>query len=265
MGDQAASQEEAIAALSLIAQTDEYRALGQLQLDPRAETNTVLSRVLWIRGFPAQALDVAAGAVQSARSAQHALTLCYALFGQCAVLLWCGRWADLGRQADELMEVTTDRRLIFWKAWAQTFKDAHAYRAQGVVVPQWRNPICGPHQLEMMATTSKELLESDALVRAEAGHSPWCAPEVVRAHGEKLLRQGASPQEAEPWFARSLDMARTSGALSWELRAATSLARCWSIQDRRGEAKALLGGVLERYTEGLDTLDVRRARLMQQG
>jgi hypothetical protein len=265
MGDQASSRDEAIAALSLVRQTDDHRALGRLQLDPRAEINTVLSRALWIRGFPAQALAVAEEAVQSARSAKHALTLSYALFGQCAVLLWCGRWADLGRQADALMEVTTDRRLDFWKAWGQTFKDAHAYGAQGVIVPGWRSPMAGPHQLELMATVSDELLDADALVRAEAGRCPWCAPEVLRAQGEKLLREGSSPQEAEPWFVRALDLARSSQALSWELRAATSLARCWMSQDRRDEAAALLAGVLERYTEGFDTLDVQRAQQMLQG
>jgi hypothetical protein len=262
MGDQASSRDEAIAALSLVRQTDDHRALGRLQLDPRAEINTVLSRTLWIRGFPAHALAVAQEAVQSARSAKHALTLSYALFGQCAVLLWCGRWADLGRQADALLEVTTDRRLDFWKAWGQTFKDAHAYGAEGVIVPGWRSPMAGPHQLELMATVSDELLDGDALVRAEAGRCPWCAPEVLRAQGERLLRQGLSPQESEPWFVRALDLARSSQALSWELRAATSLAQCWIAQERRDEASALLAGVLERYTEGFDTLDVQRARLL---
>jgi predicted ATPase/DNA-binding winged helix-turn-helix (wHTH) protein len=265
MGDQAASRDEAIAALSLVRQTDDHRALGRLQLDPRAEINTVLARALWVRGFPAQALAVAEEAVQSARSAKHALTLSYALFGQCAVLVWCGRWAELGRQADALLEVTTDRRLDFWKAWGQTFKDAHTYVAQGVIVPGWRSPMAGPHQLEVMATVSDELLDGDVLVRAEAGQCPWCAPEVFRAHGERLLRQGASPQEAQRWFVRALDLARSSQALSWELRAATSLARCWSTQHRQDEATALLAGVLGRFKEGFDTLDLQRARLLLDG
>lgn len=265
MGDQPSSQVEATAALSLIRRTYRRRALSRFQPDPHAATKAFLSRTLWIQGLPAQALEVAAESVQSARSTQHDLTLCFALFGQCAVLLWCGRWADLGREADALMEVAMDRRLNFWKAWAQTYKDAHAYGTKGVVVPRWRSPLRIPHQLEMMATVSEELLDNEALVRAEAGQCPWCAPEVLRAQGEKLLRQGSSPQEGEQWFVRSLDLARSSGALSWELRAATSLARCWISQDRRGEATALLAGVLERYTEGLDTSDVRRARLMQQG
>jgi hypothetical protein len=260
MGDQASSRDEAITILSLSRRPDDQRALGRFQLDPRSEANTVLARALWIQGCPDQALAVAAEAVQSARLAQHDLTLSYALFGQCAVLLWCGRWADLGQQAEALLEVTTHRRLSYWKAWGQTFKDAHALAANGVIVAGWRNPVTGPHQLELMATVSHALLDGDALVRAEAGHCPWSAPEVFRAQGEKLLHQGAPPQEAQRWFVRALDLARSSQALSWELRAATSLARCWLNQDRRDEATALLAGVLERYTEGFDTLDVQSAR-----
>jgi predicted ATPase/DNA-binding winged helix-turn-helix (wHTH) protein len=265
VGEQASSQEEAAIALSLIRRNDPHRALGRYQLDPHAATNAGLSRALWVRGCPDQALAVAAEAVQSARSTQHALTLCFALFGQCSVLLWCGRWADLARQADALIEAATNRRLGLWKGWGHTFKDAHAFGAQGVVVPQWRDPVCGPLQLEMMATVSDALLDEEALTRAEAGQCPWCAPEVLRAQGEKLLRQGLSPQEGERWFIRSLDLARSSKALSWELRAATSLARCWLTQNRQDEAAALVAGVLERCTEGFDTLDVQRAQQMLQG
>jgi predicted ATPase/DNA-binding winged helix-turn-helix (wHTH) protein len=262
MGDQAASRNEATAALTLIRRTDRHGAAGRFQLDPHAGTNAVLARALWVQGLPDQALAAAAEAVQYARSIDHALTLSLALFGQCAVLLWCGRWAELGRQADALLEVTTERRLTFRKAWGQTFKDAYTYGAEGAVVPQWRSPMLGPPQLEMMATVSDEFLDGGALDRAEAGLCPWCAPEVFRAQGEKLLRQGSPPQQAEQWFVRSLELARSSLALSWELRAATSLARCWLTQDRQDEATALLAGVLERYTEGFDTLDVQRAQLL---
>jgi predicted ATPase/DNA-binding winged helix-turn-helix (wHTH) protein len=263
MGDHASSRDEAMAAMGLTRLTDDHLAFGRFQLHQVA-TKAVLARVFWVQGLPDQSLIAAAEAVQLARPRQDAMTQCIAMFGYCAVLLWCGRWIDLGRQADELLEVATDHRLIFWKAWAQTFKDARAYGAEGVVVPGWRSVVTGPHQREIMATVSDELLDGEVLVRAETDKSPWCAPEVLRAQGEKLLRQGSSQQDAEPWFVRSLDLARSSKALSWELRAATSLARCWQSQSRRGEATSLLAGVLGRYTEGFDTLDVQRAQQVLQ-
>lgn len=262
MGEHASSQAEAIAALSLIPRTGDHRPLGQFQLDLRAETNVFYSRGLWIQGCPDQALALTEEAVQIARSRNHALTLCHALWGRCTILLWCGRWDELARQAGALMDVAAGRGLAFWSAWGQTFKDAHTYAAEGGIVSQWHSPVLGRHQAELMATVGEGLLDGDALDRAEAGRCPWCAPEVLRAQGEKLLRQGASAQEAQRWFVRALDLARSSNALSWELRAATSLARCWSSQHRSGEARALLAGVLERFTEGFDTRDVRQAQQM---
>jgi predicted ATPase len=264
MGDQAASREVATSTLGLLRRIGKRRPPCRFHLEPRSETNTVLARTLWIQGLPDQALSVAAEAVQSARSAQHDLTLCFALFGQCAVLMWCGRWADLGRQADVLLSVAVSRRLSYWTAWGQTFKDAHAYVANGVVVPRWQRPIVGAHQLELMATVSDEMLDAEALARAESGKAGWCAPELFRAQGTKLRREDASPREVEPWFARALNEARLSQALAWELRSATSLAQCWLSQDRRDDAVGLLSGVLARYTEGFDSVDVQRARQIVQ-
>jgi predicted ATPase/DNA-binding winged helix-turn-helix (wHTH) protein len=264
MGEQESSLKEASVALSLASRIDGHTALDRYQLDPKAAIDSVRSRALWIQGFPDQALEVAANAVQSAESTQDALSLCVSLFGHCSALLWSGRWDDLERQAGALIDVATERRLGYWKAWGQTFRDAHAYGTEGVVTPRWRNPACGLLQLEMMATVGDELLDDDALVRAEAGKCPWSAPEVIRAYGEKLLRQGTSPEVAESLFVRSPDMARSSKALSWELRAATSLARYWTSQNRRSDGKTLLTHVLQRYTEGIDTLDVQRARKMLQ-
>lgn len=174
----------------------------------------MLSRTLWIQGLPDQALSVAAEAVQSARSAQHDLTLCFALFGQCAVLMWCGRWADT------LWTVATSRRLSFWRTCGQTFKDGYSYGADGEIVPEWQSPQVGPHQLELTATVGDALLEPDALRRAESGEAAWRAPEIFRAQGEKLRRENASSAEVERWFVRALDASRASQALGWELRAA---------------------------------------------
>jgi predicted ATPase len=74
------------------------------------------------------------------------------------------------------------------------------------------------------------------------------------------IRQGASPAEAEDTFREALDLARRQGARSLELRAATSLARLWAGQDRRGEARDLLAGIYGWFTEGFDTRDLRAAR-----
>jgi predicted ATPase len=59
---------------------------------------------------------------------------------------------------------------------------------------------------------------------------------------------------------RALDWARRQGALSWELRTASSLARLWRDQHRVEQARALLGSVYGRFTESFATADLREAK-----
>ena len=70
---------------------------------------------------------------------------------------------------------------------------------------------------------------------------------------------------AEGLFWQALDWARRQGALSWELRAATSLARLLSDQGRSADATALLQPVYDRFTEGFATADFKAARTLLEG
>jgi predicted ATPase len=49
-------------------------------------------------------------------------------------------------------------------------------------------------------------------------------------------------------------------AMSWELRAAMSMARLWRDQGKLDEARELLAPVYGWFTEGLDTLDLKEAK-----
>ena len=60
--------------------------------------------------------------------------------------------------------------------------------------------------------------------QSEAG---WLTPELLRVKGELFLLQSSAAvrETAEDLFRQALDAARRDKALSWELRAAMSLAR----------------------------------------
>jgi predicted ATPase len=57
-------------------------------------------------------------------------------------------------------------------------------------------------------------------------------------------------------------IARQQQAKSYELRAATSLARLWQQQNRRQEAYDLLAPVYGWFTEGFDTADLIDAKTL---
>jgi predicted ATPase len=86
--------------------------------------------------------------------------------------------------------------------------------------------------------------------------------ELLRIKGELVLLRGGQGAAAlaEDHFRQSLDSARRQGALSWELRAATSLARLLRGQDRVAEARDVLGSVYGRFTEGFVTADLQEAK-----
>jgi predicted ATPase len=104
----------------------------------------------------------------------------------------------------------------------------------------------------------------EAIVCSEATEERWVVAESLRIKGELFLLQGApgAAAAAEDHFRQALGWARRQGALSWELRAATSLARLLRDQGRSADATALLQAVYHRFTEGFDTADLKAAKAL---
>jgi len=57
-------------------------------------------------------------------------------------------------------------------------------------------------------------------------------------------------------------IARNQQTPMFELRAATSMARLWRDQGKRGEARELLAPVYGWFTEGFDTRDLKEAKAL---
>lgn len=96
-------------------------------------------------------------------------------------------------------------------------------------------------------------------VRANNGSRQPAAPEGRTT----LATRGFAPAAAvTACFKRSIALAQEQGALSWELRSATSLARLlfdtWNAQ----EAHRLLAPVYGRFTEGHQSVDLVAARTL---
>ena len=86
--------------------------------------------------------------------------------------------------------------------------------------------------------------------------------DLHRLDGDLLLATGGTADEAAARYHRALAIAREQGARSFELRAATSLARLWRDQGKRAEARDLLAPVYGWFTEGFDTRDLKDAKTL---
>jgi tetratricopeptide (TPR) repeat protein len=106
-------------------------------------------------------------------------------------------------------------------------------------------------------------LVAEALRAFEAGGQGDMLAEAYRLQGALLLRQSTpDPTQAETCFQQALTIARRQQAKSWELRAATSLARLWQRQGKRAEAHALLAPIYGWFIEGFDTADLQEASVL---
>lgn len=86
---------------------------------------------------------------------------------------------------------------------------------------------------------------------------------MLRIKGEIYVAQGpAYVDEAETCFRKCLEVAARQSVLAWELRGAMSLGKLWHGMGHRDEAKQILSSVLERFTQGFETPDLRDARAL---
>jgi predicted ATPase len=230
-------------------------------------------------------MRTAEGNVEDAHAANHVMTLCSTLSqAPCHIALLVGDLAAAEHYVRMLLDHSTRHALALWRAWSRCH--------QGVLVIRRGDLVTGLQLLragldELGEATSAlrfptflgEMAEAlghagqiadglavieEAIVRSERTEERWVIAELLRIKGELLLLQGApgASAAAEGHFRQALDWARRQGALSWELRAATSLARLLSDQGRSADATALLQPVYDRFTEGFDTADLKAAKAL---
>jgi len=86
-------------------------------------------------------------------------------------------------------------------------------------------------------------------------------PNILTRRGELRLKLGQS-ELAEADFREAILLAQKMSAKSWELRAATSLARLLRDTNRRDEARTMLAEIYNWFTEGFDTADLKDAKAL---
>jgi len=90
---------------------------------------------------------------------------------------------------------------------------------------------------------------------------PMCLSELRQLEGD--IHSGFGDlANAEACYREALEFARGQKAKSWELRAATSLARMLARQGKADEGHAMLAAVYDWFTEGFNTADLQEAKAL---
>jgi predicted ATPase len=251
--------------------------------DLRVTTLSLRSRALWLLGYPEAALADADQALKDAREIGQAAVLMFALSELSLTYIFCGNYATVNTQADELVALADETGSLSWKLsgmmargflFAATGNTSKAIQMITSVIAARRsigstNFI--PWFLLNSAMAHAELDQFDdawrcfgeAIAALEATKEKWCEAEVYRAAGEIALRSPHNDAvKAEAYFERALTISREQQAKSWELRAAMSMARLWRDQGKRQQGHELLAPVYGWFTEGFDTLDLKGAKTL---
>jgi class 3 adenylate cyclase/predicted ATPase len=262
----------------------EHRALAtRFGQDIRVAALSYRSWALWLLGHPDAALLDASRAIEEARAIGQAPTLMYALVHALLIHIQCGDHAAAGAETDELVTLANEKGALFWRAqglFVQGCVLAGSGQAEDAIhmiaagTTAWRSigsTFWMPFYMSYLARAYADLGQfdsawrclGDAMSAAETTKERWYEAEIYRVAGEiALLSPSPDMVEAEDYFERALAIARAQQARSWELRAATSLARLWREEGRRQEARDCLAPVYGWFTEGFDTADLRQARAL---
>jgi len=241
------------------------------------------SIVLWWLGFPEAARADAERALKDAREIGHALTLMTALFTVAWTHMLRRDYATTKALLAELVSLADEKGAASWKtagALLRSFVSAetkegadpvHAIASAWDAFLATGATVWAPDQRFHLAMAYADVGRFDdarkcmgeAFTTIENTKERSFEPETHRIAGEiELLSPERNVTRAEGHFQRALDIARAQQTRSWELRAATSLARLWRDQGKRQEAHDLLAPVYAWFTEGFDTPDLKEAKAL---
>jgi predicted ATPase len=240
---------------------------------------------LWMLGYPEQARQWC----------QEALTLSQrftnpriqAMVQWWALILYaaCGAWPILYEAAGHHVTFSTEHGLPWmanlgttmlgwWRVVQAHDRAGITQLRQGVRASQGAGiGVYQPYWLALLAEADAQVGQpEDGLTALEESFAVMHATEEYLHHAELHRIKGTlllacsedRHAEAEACYHQALDVARRQQAKSWELRAATSLARLWKSKNKRQEAYHLLVPVYNWFTEGFDTADLQEAKALLQ-
>ena len=252
----------------------------------KADSLAHLAHVLWLLGYPEQALQRGAAALTLAQAQEplHSFTLAH-VSNLIAVVHHLRREERLAQERAEVARRLSSEhgfagelgRGTILQGWAlvvqgngeglmQMRQGLAAYQATGAEL--WR-----PYYLALLAEAydkGGQLAEglrllAEALALIDNSGEGWWEAELHRLRGEFVLGQEDARHkavEAEECFQRALAVAQQQQAKSLELRAAMSLSRLWQAHGKRAAARQMLAEIYGWFTEGFDTADLQGARAL---
>jgi class 3 adenylate cyclase/predicted ATPase len=241
------------------------------------------SLALWLLGYPEAAFRDNDDALAKAREIGQAAALMMPLNRIAVSNTIFRNFGAATAQAQELVALAEEKGSSYWKAigtlvlgsvLALTGRASEAVEMLIPGISAYRTTggtIHTPLTFPILARAHAQLGQfeeawrciGEAMTAVETAKEKWCEAEVNRTAGEiELMSPEPDAAKAEACFERALAVARQQQAKSWELRAATSMARLWRDQGKHQQARELLAPVYDWFTEGFDAPDLKEAKAL---
>jgi class 3 adenylate cyclase/tetratricopeptide (TPR) repeat protein len=237
---------------------------------------------LWVLGHVEQAIKWSDAVLDSAEGLSQPASLANALALTTQLHMFLRDPGMTQKRADAAIAIASEYGIAFDLAYG-TFARGWALAEQGHpdqgladmrsavaalkatgfgMRPRWAAYLAQPCARSMGPDEGLRLLAEGFALVSTSGYR-WFEAELHRLKGELLLmREAGDTVEPERCFRTAIEISRRGSARSWELRAATSLARLLRDTKRRDEGRAILAEIYDWFTEGFDTADLKDARAL---
>ena len=281
-GEICVAREHVERALSLREAPCENRQLVEYEFLSEPMTRCIMGLAVQQLGYPDRALNICENALAAAKQEGHQIEIAYVSFHLALLWMVSGDATRVERVVTKLVEFLEQQDIQYWKWHCETLLGWATVKSNSIDVDaglaRMRQGAAGHHRLRVNAwmpfylTREAEILNlygryDTAMLRLDEAKALmvqleqfYAEPELHRLRAATLSAQGAAGREIDAAFEQALEAARRHQTKLWELRAATSCGEFWREGGRRRQARDLLEPVYGWFTEGFETLDLKKAK-----
>jgi class 3 adenylate cyclase/tetratricopeptide (TPR) repeat protein len=249
-------------------------------VDPLVESLHFAAQSAWPTGYPDSAINFVESAIKRSSDLNQPLSMADALSSAAVIRSWRGEVLETHHLCEQLHALAEERGFPsllalnrIGQGWIASTQGEHerAIRLIRNGIADWKIPIAFAAGSSVLAEAClragryEEALDAVAAGREHAARTGEhnTDAEFERVAGEALMLMDAeNTTEAEQCLRHAIAIAAEQGAKSFELRAATSLARLLRDTGRRDEARAMLAEIYNWFSEGFDTADLKAAKAL---
>jgi hypothetical protein len=247
--------------------------------DPFVASCSFLAICLTLMGYPEQGDAVSRRGLKYAKTLQHAISVVFALRRGCVEAMLRRDVERTKILSARLLEFSTDHETFLggqegdlFHSWALLHEHgelAVTERLHGSLDQLYESrtwallPFFMAATAELSSACGDGAAASRLLTRAKelvtVTSETWCQPEIMRLEASLRVESAAAKADL---LRRALALACEQGCRLWQLRCATDFGELLRDQRKPDRARELLAPVYNWFTEGFDTPDLQRARML---